>query len=67
MAVVAELLLEGDNGRELSRSSCVDNAIKSEAERLAAIISASADPVGTMAMFQKLLFAHLAGIQKSAG
>jgi hypothetical protein len=44
----------------------VDDDIKSEVQRLAAMIAASADPIGTVTRFQKLLLAELTSIQKTA-
>ena len=71
MFVIAELLFEA--GKEPSTekladpecktsisSAALDGAIKSEVQRLAALIAASTDPVGTVALFQKLLLAELA-------
>lgn len=64
MAVVEELMLEA--GKERTRSAALEDTLESEVERLARLISTSADPIGTAALFQKLLLAALAGSQKSA-
>jgi hypothetical protein len=69
MSVVEELLLEagnappseGPDGRQSPGTAVTEEALKSEAQRLAAMIAASADPVGTATRFQKLLLAELAG------
>ena len=64
MAVVEELVFEA--GKESIRSAALEDVLESEVERLARLISSSADPLGTAALFQKLLLAALAGSQKSA-
>jgi len=56
-----------EQGRDKPQCSATpENIIKSEAERLAALISTMADPIGAAALFQKRLFAELAGIQGAA-
>src|SRR5438067_12683960 len=61
MSVIEELLfeagkaptsedMEDPNGRPTPGSAALDDAIKSEAQRLAAIIAASADPIGAVTL-----------------
>jgi hypothetical protein len=74
MSVVEELLfeagkappLEDPNGRQSPGTAAAEDAIKLEAQRLAAMIAAAADPIGTVTRFQKLLLAELTSIQKTA-
>lgn len=58
--------LEDPNGRPLPSTDVLDDSIKSEAQRLAAMFAASADPIGIVTLFQKLLLAELTSIQKTA-
>jgi hypothetical protein len=55
MSVIEELVF--DAGKQ---SAGLNDTIKSEAERLAVFISATADPIGTASLFQKLLLNALA-------
>ena len=64
MSVVEELVVAA--GKEPKRPAALKEALESEVERLARLISTSADPIGTAALFQKLLLAALAGSEKSA-
>ena len=76
-SVVEELLFEAsgepttEDGKGSERQSpdptALNDAIKSEAQRLAAIIAASADPLGAAKLFQKFLLAELGGSEKTAG
>ena len=70
MSVVEELVFEGgpeiSDSKKLPGSASLDDALESEVEHLAALISTSADPVGTVALVQKRLLAVLARIEKSA-
>ena len=59
MHVLEEVVL--DLGKE---PTVLDDTIKSEAHRLAVLIAASADPIGAVTQFQKLLLAELGSIQK---
>jgi hypothetical protein len=43
----------------------VADALQAEARRLAAIIAGSADPMGNVTQFQKLLLAEISSIQKA--
>jgi hypothetical protein len=45
----------------------IDSTLRSEAGRLAALISGSPNPDGTLALFQKLLKDQLASIQRGTG
>ena len=73
MSVVEELLIdagsesssEGGQNPE-SSPDALNDAIKSEARRLAAIIAASADPLGAARLFQKFLLAELGGSEQTA-
>jgi hypothetical protein len=77
MSVVEELLFEagreptsedgeGPEQRQSPGPTALNDAIKSEARRLAAIIAASADPLGAATLFQKFLLAELGGSEKTA-
>src|SRR6266404_4463381 len=66
MSIIEELLFEAGkaptsedvedpDSRQSPGTAAVGDAIKSEAQRLAVIIAASADPIGTVTLFQKLL------------
>jgi hypothetical protein len=77
MSVVEELLFEagreptteareGSEPRQSLGPTALNDAIQSEARRLAAIIAASADPLGAATLFQKFLLAELGGSEKTA-
>ena len=76
MSVIEELLFEAGpfpaseqaaaENRQASAPTALNDAIQSEARRLAALIAASADPVGAVAAFQKLLLAELSSMDKTA-
>jgi hypothetical protein len=76
MSVIEELLFDAGtttsedvadpDGKCAPGPLVLDDAIKTEAERLAVIIAASADPIATATLFQKHLLAELSGIRKTA-
>ena len=69
MSVVGEFVSDGGNGSgDASSPSSVGlaDAVRSEAGRLAALFSTSADPVGTATLFHKLLLDELATLHRSA-
>lgn len=78
MSIVEELVFEAgkapasedredsDKRREPD-SAAPDDSIKSEAKRLAALLAASADPLGAVTLFQKSLFVELASMQNDRG
>jgi hypothetical protein len=62
MLVLDELIFEGEKGPS---PVALDDAIKSEIGRLAAVIAASPDPARTVALVQRLLVAQVESITKS--
>ncbi len=58
--------VQDPDSRKVPGPVALDDAIRSEAGRVAALISASRDPNGTLALFQKALLTELDSMQKSA-
>jgi hypothetical protein len=77
LSVIEELLFEAGKGpasedgenpghRQTPGPTALNDAIKSEVQRLAVIIASSDDPIGAVTLLQKLLVAELSGIEKTA-